>query len=146
MEVFIRLPLALTLGKLAYHKSSFPFFFSSACRDFGVRFICPFIWFCLLLYVKRNIEQMWQQIRISELTLCMKPKKKIDGKDQLNVPLDWAFTIHCLFCFCFFLFNSHTNSVFLHSRERPAPITETFFASRGYPLTRASTAHIYSRK
>ena len=28
MEVFfIRLPLALTLGKLAYHKSSFPFFF-----------------------------------------------------------------------------------------------------------------------
>ena len=64
MEVFIRLPLALTLGKLAYHKSSFPFFFSSACRDFGVRFICPFIWlglwlwFCLLLYVKQNIEQM----------------------------------------------------------------------------------------
>ena len=58
MEVCIRLPLALTLGKLAYHKSSFPFFFSSACRDFGVRFICPFIWFCLLLYVKRNKEQM----------------------------------------------------------------------------------------
>ena len=28
MEVFfIRLPLALTLGKLAHHKSSFPFFF-----------------------------------------------------------------------------------------------------------------------
>ena len=27
MDVFIRLPLALTLGKLAYHKSSFPFFF-----------------------------------------------------------------------------------------------------------------------
>ena len=34
---------------------------------------------------------------------------------------------------------SHTNSVFLHSRKRPAPVTGTFFASRPCPLTRAST-------
>ena len=37
------------------------------------------------------------------------------------------------------LFNSHTNSVFSHSRKRPAPVTDTFFAPRGCPLTRAST-------
>lgn len=36
-------------------------------------------------------------------------------------------------------FNSHTNSVFLHSRKRPAPVTDTFFASGGCPLTTAST-------
>ena len=36
--------------------------------------------------------------------------------------------------------NSHTNSVFLHSRKRAAPGTGTFFASRGCLLTRASTA------
>ena len=35
--------------------------------------------------------------------------------------------------------NSHTSSVFLHSRKRPAPVTNTFFASRGSPLTRAFT-------
>ncbi len=26
-----------------------------------------------------------------------------------------------------------------HSRKRPAPVTDTFFASQGFPLTRAST-------
>ena len=72
----------------------------------------------------------------------MKPKKKIDGKDQLNVPLDLAFTKRCLFCFCFFLFNSHTNSVFLHSRERPAPITETFLRPEGIRLLELPL-HIY---
>ena len=30
---------------------------------------------------------------------------------------------------------SHRNSVFLHSRKRPAPVMDTFFASRGFPLT-----------
>ena len=35
--------------------------------------------------------------------------------------------------------NSHTNSVFLHSRKRPAPVTDAIFSSRGWPLTRAST-------
>ena len=40
--------------------------------------------------------------------------------------------------------NSHTNSVFLHSRKRPAPaVTETFFASRGCPLTRISTVSFF---
>ena len=38
-----------------------------------------------------------------------------------------------------FFLNSHTNSVFLHSRKRPASVTDTFFASRGCPLKRAST-------
>ena len=33
---------------------------------------------------------------------------------------------------------SHTDSVFLHSRKRPSPVTGTFFPSRGYSLTRAS--------
>ena len=37
------------------------------------------------------------------------------------------------------LLNSHTNSVFSHSRKRPAPVTDTFFAPRGCPLMRAST-------
>ena len=36
--------------------------------------------------------------------------------------------------------NSQTNSVFLHSRKRPALVTDTVFASRGCPLTRASVA------
>ena len=35
--------------------------------------------------------------------------------------------------------NSHTNSVFLHSRKQPAPVTGNFFASWGCPLTRASS-------
>ena len=43
-------------------------------------------------------------------------------------------------------FNSHTNSVFLHSRKRPAPVTDTFFASGGCPLTRASTVPLYALK
>ena len=43
-------------------------------------------------------------------------------------------------------FNSHTNSVFLHSRKRPTPVTDTFFASRGCPLTRASTVPLYALK
>ena len=43
-------------------------------------------------------------------------------------------------------FNSHTNSVFLHSRKRPAPVTDTFFASRGCPLMRASTVPLYALK
>ena len=34
---------------------------------------------------------------------------------------------------------AHTNSVFTHSRKRPAPVAETFSASRGCPLTGAST-------
>ena len=29
-----------------------------------------------------------------------------------------------------------------HSRKRPAPVTDTFFAFRGCPLTRASTVHV----
>ena len=32
----------------------------------------------------------------------------------------------------------HTNSVFTHSRKRPAPLVDTFSASRGCPLTGAS--------
>ena len=36
---------------------------------------------------------------------------------------------------------SHTNSVFLHSRKRPALATDTFFTSRECPLTRASTMY-----
>ena len=32
--------------------------------------------------------------------------------------------------------NSHTNTVFLQSLERPAAVTDTFFASRGCLLTR----------
>ena len=43
-------------------------------------------------------------------------------------------------------FNSHTNSVFLHSRKRPAPVTDTFFASGGCPLTTASTVPLYASK
>ena len=37
--------------------------------------------------------------------------------------------------------NSHTNSFFLHSRKRPAPGTNTFFAARagGCPLKRSSS-------
>ena len=39
--------------------------------------------------------------------------------------------------------NSHTNSsVFSHSRKRPAPVMETFFAAPGSPLKRASTLWI----
>ena len=39
--------------------------------------------------------------------------------------------------------NSHKNSsVFLQSRKRPAPVMETFFASPGSPLKRASTLWI----
>ena len=34
---------------------------------------------------------------------------------------------------------AHTNSVFIHSRKRPVPFADTFFASRGCPLTGAST-------
>ena len=34
------------------------------------------------------------------------------------------------------LLNSHTNSVFLHSHKRPAPVTDTFFTSQGCPLTK----------
>ena len=30
--------------------------------------------------------------------------------------------------------NSHKNSIFLHSRKRPAPVTDTFFATWGCPL------------
>ena len=37
------------------------------------------------------------------------------------------------------LLNPHTNSVFSRSRKRPAPVTDTFLAPRGCPLTRAST-------
>ena len=40
----------------------------------------------------------------------------------------------------FFLI-SHTNSVFLHFRKRPALATDTFFTSRECPLTRASTMY-----
>lgn len=39
----------------------------------------------------------------------------------------------------FFFLNSHTSSAFLHSREWPASVTDTFFASRGCPLSRTST-------
>ena len=35
--------------------------------------------------------------------------------------------------------NSYTNSVFLHSRKRPAPVMDSFFSSRGFPRTRPST-------
>ena len=39
--------------------------------------------------------------------------------------------------------NSHTkSSVFSHSRKRPAPVMETFFASPGSPLKRASALWI----
>ena len=34
---------------------------------------------------------------------------------------------------------TNTNSVFLHSHKRPAPIMDTFFAPQGCPLRRAST-------
>ena len=40
------------------------------------------------------------------------------------------------------LLNSHTNSVFSHSRKRPAPVTNTFFGTRGCPFTRAFTAKL----
>ena len=40
--------------------------------------------------------------------------------------------------------NSHTNSVFLHSRKPPASFTDTFFASRECPPTRASTVFLIS--
>ena len=33
-----------------------------------------------------------------------------------------------------------------HSRKRPAPVTDTFFAFRGCPLTRASTVLIVDKK
>ena len=36
---------------------------------------------------------------------------------------------------------SHTNSVFLHSRKRPALAADTFFTSRECPFTRASTMY-----
>ena len=36
-------------------------------------------------------------------------------------------------------FNSHTNSVFSHSRKWPAPVTDNLFGPQGCPLTRAST-------
>ena len=36
--------------------------------------------------------------------------------------------------------NSHANSVYLHSCQRPAPVTDTLLRQEGmYPLTRAST-------
>ena len=44
------------------------------------------------------------------------------------------------------LFQLSHNSVFLHSRKRPAPVTDTFFASGGCPLTRASTVPLYASK
>ena len=34
---------------------------------------------------------------------------------------------------------AHTNSVFIHSRKRPAPVADTFPASQGCPLTGVST-------
>ena len=37
---------------------------------------------------------------------------------------------------------SYSNSVFILSRKRTDPLTDTFFASRGCPLTRASTVFI----
>ena len=40
--------------------------------------------------------------------------------------------------------NFHTNSVFLHSRKRSAPVTDTCFASRECPPTRASTVFLIS--
>ena len=55
IEVFHYIAFSTNLGQI---NGSFPFFFSSACREFGVGFICSFIWFCLLLYVKRIIEQI----------------------------------------------------------------------------------------
>ena len=39
------------------------------------------------------------------------------------------------------LLKSHTNSIFVNFRNRPAPVMDTFFASRGCPLTRASNLH-----
>ena len=44
------------------------------------------------------------------------------------------------------LLNSHTNSVFSHSRKRPAPVTDTFFASRGCLLMTAFTATLCSKE
>ena len=50
------------------------------------------------------------------------------------------------------LLNSETNSVFSHSRKRPAPVTDTFFATRGYPpyrgclLMTAFTATLRSKE
>ena len=37
------------------------------------------------------------------------------------------------------LLNFRSNSILSHSRKRPAPVKDTFFAPRGCPLTRAST-------
>ena len=34
--------------------------------------------------------------------------------------------------------NSHKNSILLHSRKRPAPVRDTFFATWGCPLKRLS--------
>ena len=51
---------------------------------------------------------------------------------------NWKALLMATFTKCVFL-NSHTNSVFLSSLKWPAPVTNTFFASRGCPLTRAST-------
>ena len=36
-------------------------------------------------------------------------------------------------------YSTPMNSVFLHSRKRPAPVTNTFLAARGFPLKRSST-------
>ena len=44
------------------------------------------------------------------------------------------------------LFQLSHNSVFLHSRKRPAPVTDTFFASGGCPVTTASTVPLYALK
>ena len=38
--------------------------------------------------------------------------------------------------------NSRTNSMFLHSCKQPVPATDTFFASRGCPLTRAFIVNV----
>ena len=43
------------------------------------------------------------------------------------------------------LLSYHTNSVFSHSRKRPAPVTDTLFAARECPLTRASTVKTIPR-
>ena len=39
------------------------------------------------------------------------------------------------------LLNSHTNLYFLYSRNSPAPVTNTFFASQGWLLKKASTVY-----
>ena len=41
---------------------------------------------------------------------------------------------------------SHKLCIFTASRKQPAPVTDTFFASRGCPLTRASTVPLYALK